>query len=35
MGKLLYDRAIPSAIWSIAFHILLSYHGATGKRDSP
>ena len=30
-----YDRAIPSAFWSIAFHIFLAYHGATGKRDSP
>ena len=35
MDKLLYDRAIPSAFWSIAFHIFLAYHGATGKRDSP
>ena len=33
MDKLLYDRAIPSAFWSIAFHIFLAYHGATGKRD--
>lgn len=35
MDKLLYDRAIPSAFWSIAFHTPLPYHGAMDRGNCP